>query len=101
MTVRTWRRPPTARRSQADAGLAADSNSVYFVTGNGPFDANTGGADYGDSAIKLGSTFSVSDYFTPCNQAALFNQDVDGPALGKLQGCECRARSPGDPDVQP
>ena len=52
-------------------GMAADSNSVYFLTANGRFDANTGGRDYGDAAIRLGTNFQVLDYFTPCNQEVL------------------------------
>jgi len=50
-------------------GPAADSNGyVYLSTANGTFDANTGGADYGDTVLKLtlnNQTFSVWDYFTP------------------------------------
>jgi hypothetical protein len=62
------------------AGLAADSSgNIYFSTGNGTFDANLGGSDYGDSAVKLSTSngLSVSDYFTPSNQAYLDQNDLD------------------------
>ena len=37
-----------------DAGLDADSSgNLYYVSGNGTFDANTGGPDYGDGCIFL------------------------------------------------
>jgi len=62
---------------QASIGLVADSDSVYFISGNGPFNANTGGPNYGDSAMRLGTSFQVLDYFTPCNQAELDSLDVD------------------------
>ena len=55
----------------AGQGLVGDSNNnVYFTTGNGPFDANTGGSDYGDSALKLSlntPTLNLVDYFAPYN----------------------------------
>jgi hypothetical protein len=70
---------------QAGDGLAADSDSVYFETANGAFDVDSGGVDYGDSAIRLGRNFHVLDYFTPCNQQTLDDNDVDlgsgGPML--------------------
>ena len=50
---------------------------VYFTTANALFDANVGGSDYGDSAIRLGLNFQVADYFTPCNQQDLYSNDVD------------------------
>lgn len=67
-------------------GPSADaSGNVYVITGNGTFDADTGGPNYGDSFLKLaGGTLAVSDYFTPYNQAALEAADLDlgsGPAL--------------------
>jgi len=73
----------------SDAGIwlsgaapAADSSgNVYVSTGNGTFDANVGGPDYGDSIVKLGPPTSgklpVIDYFTPFNQSALNNGDTD------------------------
>jgi hypothetical protein len=55
------------------------SGNIYVVTGNGTFDVNTGGTDYGDSVMKLSTAtgISVSDYFTPNNQAALSSADLD------------------------
>lgn len=71
---------------QSGAGLAADdAGDVYAVTGNGPFNANKGGRDYGDSVLKLRPDLSVADYFTPFNQEALNAADLDlgsgGPML--------------------
>jgi hypothetical protein len=59
---------------------AADaSGSLYFLTGNGTFDANSGGLDYGDSTVKLSTTggLSVAGYFTPADQQNLQNGDGD------------------------
>src|SRR5262249_39340834 len=74
---------------QGDAAPAADARGdVFVVTGNGAFDASTGGRDYGDSILKLGvdrNNFVVRDYFTPSDQAALNEADLDlgsgGPIL--------------------
>lgn len=62
---------------QSSVGMVADSDSVYFLAANGLFDANTGGVDYGDTAVRLGTNFQVLDYFTPCNQKELNDLDVD------------------------
>ena len=53
--------------------------NMYFLTGNGTFDANTGGSDYGDSTVKLStaSGLSVASYFTPADQANLQGGDTD------------------------
>jgi hypothetical protein len=65
-------------------GPTADAaGNVYVVGGNGTFDVNTGGSDYGDSSVKLtpptGSNTipTVADYFTPSNQLTLSNGDHD------------------------
>jgi hypothetical protein len=63
---------------QSGCAPAADaSGSIYFITGNGAFDANTGGPDYGDSVVKLNANGTVADYFTPSNQASLNSTDTD------------------------
>ncbi len=61
-------------------GLATDSTGdLYFITGDGGFDVNTGGIDYGDSFEKLSPTGTVVDYFTPSVQSTL---DADNLDLG-------------------
>ena len=73
---------------QSDSGPAADAEgNVYPVTGNGKFDAQSGGRDYGDSALKLALAppgFRVQDYFTPFNQEQLNDNDLDLGSLGPL-----------------
>src|SRR5580692_4425215 len=57
----------------AGQGPVADtSGNIYFMTGNGDFNANVaGGTYYGDSFIKFsGSSLAVADYFTPDTQAS-------------------------------
>ncbi|MBC5806928.1 MAG: hypothetical protein DLM53_10050 [Candidatus Eremiobacter antarcticus] len=58
---------------------AVDANgNIYFATGNGPFDANTGGKNYGESVLKLSPDLSaVASYFTPQNYATLNDGDLD------------------------
>jgi hypothetical protein len=75
---------------QSGQGPAADADgNIYLMTGNGTFDAGTGGGEnYGDSFVKLrleGPKLVVKDFFTPCNQKFLQDHDLDlgsaGPAL--------------------
>jgi hypothetical protein len=60
---------------------AADANNnLYFLTGNGTFDANNaGGANYGDSTVKLSTAggLTVADWFTPADQGNLDGADTD------------------------
>lgn len=75
----------------SDTGPAADPQGNIFVpTGNGTFDAERGGRDYGDSVLKLdGATLGIRDYFTPHDQAELSAADADlgssGPTLAPDQ----------------
>jgi chitodextrinase len=76
-----------ANPNGSDAGIwmsggapAADSSgNLYFLTGNGTFDANSGGSDYGDSTMKLSTSggLSVASYFTPADQQNLEGGDTD------------------------
>lgn len=62
------------------AAPSTDGKYLYVATGNGDFNANAGGNDYSDSVLKLapsGNTMQVVDYFTPSNEQALSNQDLD------------------------
>ena len=60
-------------------GIAQDENgSLYVSTANGPFDAIS---DWGDTVLKLGfsnnNSISVTDYFTPFDQANMATKDLD------------------------
>ena len=66
-------------------GIATDSTgNLYYVTGNGVFDVNTGGPDYGDSLMKLSTSGTVLDYFTPHDQQVMNDQDLDLGSGGVL-----------------
>ncbi len=80
---------------QSGNALAVDSaGNLFFSTGDGTFDANTGGLDYGDTVMKLSPTLQVLDYFTPMDQSCRFtpapNNDLDlgssGPMIVPSQG---------------
>ena len=59
----------------AGAGPALDSSgNVWVETANGNFD---GSVNYGDSVVKLNSSGSVVDFFTPFDQDTLRANDVD------------------------
>lgn len=71
----------------SDTGPAVDPDgNLYVPTGNGTFDEDRGGHDYGDSVLKLdGSSLEIRDYFTPHNQDQISEADSDvgssGPTL--------------------
>jgi hypothetical protein len=73
---------------QADNGPALDpSGYVYVVTGNGKYDVDDLGHDYGDSALKLrlsNNQLIVADHFTPANQALLNSTDLDFGSGGPI-----------------
>ena len=78
---------------QSGSGPAGDrSGNIFFMAGNGTFDANNSGSDYGMSYVKLGTKtgLSVADYFTPYDQAVLSASDMDlgsgGAVLLPYQG---------------
>ena len=79
---------------QSDTGPAADAaGTVYLITGNGGFDADRGGRDWGNSVLALrleGGAWRVTDSFTPFDQATLDQEDGDlgsgGPALARADG---------------
>lgn len=69
------------------AAPAADAEgNIYVISGNGQFDADSNGPDFGDSFIKLSSSggLSVKDYFTPFNQSSLNRGDIDLGSSGPL-----------------
>jgi hypothetical protein len=68
-----------------DGALVADpSGNVYYTSGNGTFDANTGGPDMGDSFVRLNASLQRQDSFTPFNQNCLSQGDQDLGSGGPL-----------------
>lgn len=69
------------------AGAAADSSGFFYLsTGNGTFDANQAGSDYGNSVLRFGYApsqgITVGSWFTPYNQDYLNQQDLDLGSAG-------------------
>ena len=77
---------------------AADANNnLYVLTANGDFDAASSGAptkDYGDSLLKLSSNLTITQYFTPANQASDNANDLDFGAGGAAVLADLPAGSP-------
>ncbi len=71
----------------SDTGPAADkAGNVFLATGNGSFDAVSGGHDFGDTLLMVvGQSLKLRDYFTPFYAAKLDRNDSDlgsgGPVL--------------------
>jgi Malectin domain len=60
------------------APAADSSGNIFAATGNGAYDANTTGKNFGESVIKLPSDLSgVSSFFTPDDFQSLNNGDLD------------------------
>ena len=82
------KRPGGGGLWESETGLTADaSGSIYVVSGNGPFDLNTGGANAGNSLLRLvpdGGTLRLADYFAPSHQSCLNNHDQDLGSGGPL-----------------
>ncbi len=56
------------------------SNHLYFLTGNGGFDANSVSApndDYGDSLLQADTSLNITSYFTPSDELADDQSDRD------------------------
>lgn len=61
---------------------SAAKDRIFMATGNGTFDANTGGHDWGDSVFALnpdgtGGNGNPVDSYTPTNFQTLDNNDTD------------------------
>jgi len=71
---------------QSGAAPSADAaGNIYLLTGNGTFDGNKAGSDWGDTFLKFDSSLAVQDYFTPDDQLKLAKNDLDlGSGAGIL-----------------
>jgi chitodextrinase len=71
---------------QANGGPAADAaGNIYFITGDGTFNADaSGGTDYGSSFVKISPSGTLVDYFTPHDQESLSANNFDLGAAGPM-----------------
>lgn len=67
-------------------GITADDDgSLYLQTANGDIDKNSN--KWGNSLLRLkftGNQIQVTDFYAPCNSAAMNNQDMDLGSAGPL-----------------
>jgi len=62
----------------AGGGLTTGPNgNLFVVTGNGTFDVDQGGIDYGESFVNLTPDLQVADYFSPYDEGELSDKDRD------------------------
>ncbi len=75
--------PNTKSGMWSRAGVVVDPDPsmggrIYAASGNGLFDANKGGTNYGDSILSLSADGSrLLGYFTPTNYSYLDQNDLD------------------------
>ncbi|HEY7855744.1 MAG TPA: hypothetical protein VIC32_04815, partial [Terriglobales bacterium] len=71
---------------QSGAAPAADAaGSVYLSTGNGLFDASSGGVNFGDSVLRFPpGAATPADYFTPSDQLRMSQEDWDLSSSGVI-----------------
>lgn len=68
---------------QAGKGLTADSSgNIYCSVGNGTFDVNSGGIDYGMCYLKLSPSLKVLDWTASYDEKSLSDQDLDVGSTG-------------------
>jgi hypothetical protein len=60
---------------QSGIGLAANSNGIFFVVGNGGWRAD--GTALAESVVRLNPNNTLGDWFTPSNVDALNGDDLD------------------------
>ena len=83
---------PNASRGgiwQSGAGPGVDAQgNIYVVTGDGTYNAGTGGTDYGDTFLKLSlrqdGRWQVLDYFTPFDQQRMDDLNDDLGSSGAV-----------------
>jgi chitodextrinase len=70
---------------QSGGGLAIDAaGNFYFATGDGTFNINSGGTDYGDTFLRFNPVGGVLDYFTPHDEGMIDSNNLDLDAGGMI-----------------
>jgi hypothetical protein len=66
---------------ESESGLNVDAHGhLFLVTGNGPYNLDTGGTEAGDSVLEMtpqDGTLKIVDEFTPFDQTCRYRHDQD------------------------
>ena len=90
LQVAVYNTTPNANKGgiwQGGSAPAVDeSNKMYVETGDGLFDANTGGPDVGDAFLEMSTTSwpALEDYFAPSDQTSLDDLNEDLGSCGPM-----------------
>jgi hypothetical protein len=66
------------------APAADDAGNLYATTGNGSFDADRGGPNYGMALLRVTPSLSVTDYFAPFDERVESRHDLDFASTGVM-----------------
>jgi len=66
------------------APASDDAGNLYVTTGNGAFDADSGGPNYGMSLLRVTPRLSVTDYFAPFDEHVESRHDLDFASTGVM-----------------
>lgn len=61
-----------------------EAGNLYATTGNGSFDADRGGQDYGMSLLRVTRQGAVGDYFAPFDERVQSRHDLDFASTGVM-----------------
>jgi outer membrane protein assembly factor BamB len=93
--------PQTKSGIWARGGAVVDPDSsmhgrIYVATGNGPFTADSGGHDYGDSVLALSADGAkLEESYTPADYAGLESGDTDlGSTAPVMLPRQTKSRTP-------
>src|SRR6267154_670200 len=82
--VAVWNDTPTGTMGgiwMSGGGLVGDGTHIYLSTGNGSFNADSGGANYSESMVGLDHSLHVLTFYAPRGWSTLNGKDLD------LGGC--------------
>ncbi len=82
-----WNDTPTGTMGgiwMSGGGLVGDGTHIYLSTGNGSFNADSGGANYSESMVGLDNSLHVLTFYAPRGWSTLNGKDLDLGGCGVL-----------------
>jgi len=66
------------------SGIVGDGTNIFLAVGNGDFNANSGGSNYGECYLNMNSNLTVQSWFAPASYANLNTYDIDLGSAGPM-----------------